>query len=196
MRGARWLVVALVLGACGIQPDAAPRDLPEDERAVTIDVTPGGSDAVGESRIYLLGPGDEGLLRSVPREAPTRAGLLDVLLAGPNDDELAEGWSSVIPPGTRLISTRLQNQTYTINLSPEITELSGQSLAQAVAQIVYTASELDGVEAVQLRVENEELAWPTTASGSTTGPLQVYDFPNVVVSAQPDFPVVPLAPAS
>jgi hypothetical protein len=196
MKHLRWLIAVLALGACGVQPDAAPRDLPEDERAVSIDVTPGGSDAVGESRIYLLEPGDAGLLRSVPREASTRAGLIEVLLAGPNDDELAEGWSSVIPPGTQLLSTRLQGQIYTINLSPEITELSGQSLAQAVAQIVYTASELEGVEAIQLRVMNEELAWPTTASGSTTGALRVYDYPNVVVSAQPDFPAVPLAPAS
>lgn len=193
MKRARWLVVLLALTACGIQPDAAPRDLPEEERAVAIGVTPSGSDAAGANRIYLVAPGQERLLRAVPREATTRAELINVLLAGPNDDELAEQYSSVIPPETELLSARKQGQVLTINLSAEITELTGGSLALAVAQIVYTASELDGVEAVQLRVENNELAWPTSNTGTTTGPLRIYDYPNAIVTSQPAFPVVPAA---
>ena len=151
-----------------------------------------GSDAAGANRIYLVAPGEERLMRSVPRQATTRSELLDVLLAGPNDAELAEQYSSFIPSTTELISARTQGQVLTINLSGGITELSGQNLAQAVAQIVYTASELDGIEAVQLRVDNEELAWPVWPSLETTsGPLRVYDYPNLVVTSQPDFPTVP-----
>jgi hypothetical protein len=192
----RWIrctLALLALTACGIQPDAAPRDLPEDERAIAIGVTPSGSDAAGANRIYLVAPGEERLLRAVPREATTRAELINVLLAGPNDDELAAQYSSVIPPETELISARKQGQILTINLSAAITELTGGSLALAVAQIVYTAAELDGVEAVQLRVENKELAWPTGNTGTTTGPLRIYDYPNAIVTSQPAFPAVPAA---
>lgn len=180
-----------LVAACGVQPDAAPRDLPEGERTIAVDVGPSGSSAAGANRIYLVAPGEERLLRSVPRQAETRAELIEVLLAGPNDDELAAQYSSFIPPTTELISARTQGQVLTINLSGGISELSGQNLAQAVAQIVYTASELDGVEAVQLRVEDEELAWPKANGETTSEPLRIYDYPNLVVTAQPEFPTVP-----
>lgn len=188
---AGWVVVAGALVGCGVQPDAAPRDLPEEERTIALDVVPAGSDASGANRIYLVAPGEERLLRSVPRQAATRAELIEILLAGPNDDELAAQYSSYIPPSTELLSARTQGQVLTINLSGGITELSGTNLAQAVAQIVYTASELDGVEAVQLRVNDEELAWPKLSGETTSEPLRIYDYPNLVVTAQPAFPPVP-----
>lgn len=190
------VAASAVLSGCGIRPDAAPRDLPANERLVTDDATPGGSDAAGGNRIYLVDPGEDRLLRSVPREAATGAELIEVLLAGPNDDELAAQYSSVIPAGTKLLSARSQGQVLTIDLSSEITEITGQNLAQAVAQIVYTASELDGIEAVQLRVENEELTWPTASPGSTSATLRIYDYPNAIVTTQPDYPALPVTPTA
>lgn len=190
------LVALLVLAGCGIQPDAAPRDLPEEDRALTIDVTPGGSDAGGANRIYLIAPGTERLLRAVPREASTRAELIQVLLAGPNDDELAAQYTTVIPPATELISARRQGQILTLNLSDAITELSGEGLELAVAQIVYTATELEDIESVKIRVENQELAWPKADGGFTTDPLRIYDYPDAIITAQPDFPALPATPAA
>lgn len=181
----------LVLASCGVQPDAAPRDLPEDERDLATDDGQTGSDASGADRIYLVAPGEERLLRSVPREASTRAELIEILFAGPNDDELSKQYSSFIPPATELINARPQGQVLTIDLRGGITELSGANLAQAVAQIVYTASELDGIEAVQLRVDGAELAWPKLNGETTSEPLRIYDYPNLVITAQPDFPAVP-----
>ena len=43
---------------------------------------------------------------------------------------------------------------------------------QALAQIVYTASELDGVESVQITVNGEPIAWPKANLESTTGLLR------------------------
>jgi hypothetical protein len=187
-----WFAAAASITACGIQPDAAPRDLPEEERTLAVDDGPSGSDASGANRIYLVAPGEERLLRSVPRQAATRRELIEILLAGPNPGELAKQYSSFIPQSTELLSARTQGQVLTINLSGGITELSGQNLAKAVAQIVYTAAELDGVEAIQLRIDGEELAWPVWPSGETTpDPLRTYDYPNLVVTAQPEFPTLP-----
>ena len=117
--------------------------------------------------------------------------ILEVSAVLGREYELAAQYSSFIPPATELISARTQGQVLTINLSGGITELSGQNLAQAVAQIVYTANELDGVEAVQLRVDDEELAWPKASGETTSDPLRIYDYPNLVVTAQPEFPTVP-----
>ena len=183
------LLVLLV--ACGVRPDAAPRDLPVEERDVSVEIVAAGSDASGANRIYLVAPGEERLLRSVPRQAATRFELIEILFAGPNDDELAAQYSSFIPPTTELISARTQGQILTIDLSGGITDLSGANLAQALAQIVYTAAELDGVEAVQIRVDDQELAWPRGNGETTSDPLRVYDYPNFVITAQPDFPPLP-----
>lgn len=181
----------VVLASCGVQQDGEPRDLPEDERELALDLGPTGSASGGADRIYLVAPGEERLMRSVPRQANNSTELIEILFAGPNDDELAQQYSSFIPPTTEVISARSQGQVLTINLTGGITELSGANLAQAVAQIVYTASELDGIEAVQLRVDDEELAWPKLNGETTAEPLRIYDYPNLVITAQPDFPTVP-----
>ena len=185
-------VAAFALGACGIQTDSAPRDLPEDERSLISDSS-SGSDASGADRIYLVAPGEERLLRSVPRDAEFREDLIEILLLGPNDDEVAAQFSSFIPPSTELLSARSKGQILIVDLTAEISELTGQSLSQAIAQIVYTATEIDGIEAVQLKVEGEDVAWPKPNGDTTADPLRTYDYPGFVQTAQPSYPAVPVA---
>lgn len=189
--GAIAIALWATLSACGLQPDAAPRDLPGDEQAIALSGSNSGSDATGAGRIFLVAPGDDQLLRSVPREASTRRELVEILLRGPNDTELEAQYSSFIPAGTELLSERSQGQILTIDLAGGITELSGANLARAIAQIVYTVSELEGVEAVKIRVQDEDLAWPKANGETTSDPLRIFDYPNLVVTAQPDFPAVP-----
>lgn len=187
------LIAALVfaLGSCGIPTDSAPRDLPEDERSLAIAGSSSGSDAFGADRIYLVAPGEERLLRSVPRDAAQREDLIRILLLGPNDDEIAAQYSSFIPPSTELISARSTGQILILDLTDELSDLSGQSLSQAIAQIVYTATEIDGVEAVQLRINGEEVAWPKPNGDTTADPLRIYDYPGFVQTAQPAYPALP-----
>ncbi len=186
-------VLALVaVAGCGIQPDAAPRDLPEPERNIVISGSSAGPQASGADRIYLVAPGEERRLRSVPRDALSPQDLFEILLLGPNDDEVAAQWSTFIPPSTELRSLRPTPPFLTVNLSSEFTELTGQGLAQAIAQIVYTATEIDGIEAVQLEVEGEKLPWPKGNGETTTEALRVYDYPNLVQTAQPAYPALPV----
>lgn len=182
-----------VAASCGVQSDATPRDVPADERILPNAGGTTGSAASGAERVYLVGPGEERLLRSVSRNAESPEELISTLFLGPNDDELAAQYSSNIPPGTELRSARTQGQFLILDLSEEITELTPQSLAQAIAQIVYTATELEGIEAVQLTVSDEDLSWPTPNGETTTDPLRVYDYPNVIQTAQPAYPAVPIS---
>jgi Sporulation and spore germination len=189
---ARAVAVAALLlaSACGVQEDAAPRDVPEDNRARLSGVSIGG-DASGAERIYLIGPGDDRLLRSVPRDQSTPEGLIDVLLLGPNAQERDDQYSSAIPDGVEVVSIEPQGSRLVIDVSEELTTLSGPPLVQALAQIVYTASEIDGVESVQITVEQEQVSWPTADLDATDAPLRVYDYPGLVLSAQPAYPSVP-----
>jgi hypothetical protein len=191
------LVVAAaiaLLSACGIRPDASPRDVPDGERSLINIAGASGSAASGADRIYLVAPGEDRRLRSVTRDAASPEDLIRILLLGPNDDEIASGFSTVIPNTAELRSARTQGQLLIVDLNDAITELTSQSLMQAIAQIVYTATELDGIEAVKLKVDDQELSWPTPNGDTTTAPLRVYDYPNFVQSAQPAYPAVPVSP--
>jgi spore germination protein GerM len=180
---------------CGIAPDSAPRDVPANERSLTANAVSDGDDAGGTSRIYLVAPseaGDPSLLRSTSRDVASGATpLIKSLLAGPNDEELASRLVTNIPQETQLLSTRSSGDVLFVDVSPEITELSGDLLVLAVAQIVFTAAEIDGVRAVRLRVNGEDQRWPKGDGETREGALTVYDFPGLVQSAQPAYPSVP-----
>ena len=191
------VLAAVLLGSvgCGIAPDSAPRDVAANERSLTANAVSDGDDAGGTSRISLVAPseaGDPSLLRSTSRDVASGATpLIKSLLAGPNDEELASRLVTNIPQETQLLSTRSSGDVLFVDVSPEITELSGDLLVLAVAQIVFTATEIDGVRAVRLRVNGEDQRWPKGDGETREGALTVYDFPGLVQSAQPAYPSVP-----
>lgn len=189
-----WAIAAtalLLIPACGVSTDSSPRDLPQDERTVAPLQVAAGGQAEGPDRIYLAAPGESRLLRSVPRDTVSRRDLIEVLFAGPNDDELEEQYTTFLPAALALIDTFQQGPLLFLDLSDEILELTGQPLAQALAQIVYTATELDGVKRVQITVDGQTKSWPRPVGGNTAAPLSIYDYPGFVQSAQPDFPALP-----
>ena len=183
------LASAVVLSSCAVRPETSPRDLPDDEQLLPV-AEGGGAVAAGGDYIYLVGPGEDRLLRAVPRAASSPRDLIEVLLLGPNDPELADQYSTNIPPATQVISARKQGQFLTIDLTEDITELTPQSLIQAIAQIVYTATEIDDVETVRIEVGDETRLWPT-ATGEPKSDLRIYDYPNLVQTAQPPYPATP-----
>lgn len=189
------LAFVLVAGGCGIAPDSTPRDVAPAERDLTVNAVSDGDEAGGTSRIYLVAPseaGDPSLLRSTSRDVPSGATpLIKSLLAGPNDEELASRLVTNIPQETQLLSTEASGDVLFVDVSPEITELSGDLLVLAVAQIVFTAAEIEGVRAVRLRVNGQDQRWPKGDGETREGALTVYDFPGLVQSAQPAYPAVP-----
>ena len=66
--------------------------------------------------------------------------------------------------------------TLTVDLSGEFLSNAGDVLLDAVAQVVFTASQLPGVRRVRLLVNGEAQDWPTGAGTTTRDPLSVYDF--------------------
>jgi spore germination protein GerM len=189
-------VVAVAIGGCSIQPEATPRDLDEERTAVFGDPATGDV-AAGQNRIYLLAPagaGDAELLRSVPRDVPTgAAAVLESLFAGPNADERRDGLDTAIPADVELLSTRTIGQVLTIDLNDAFEDLTTVGLRQAVAQIVTTATDIEGINAVQLRVDGEPRVWPRGNGELTDRPLTAYDFPGLIESTQPPFPGTPAA---
>ena len=181
--------------ACSVREDAQPRIIPAEQRTDFDDIATG-DEAEGASRIYLLRPvvADEQIqLRSVARnEAISPAELLASLLSGANDGETAarlehgdpDATSRSTPPGRSASASRSTSTTHS-------SELSDDGLRQALAQIVATATEIDQVQQVRLRVDGENQGWPTGDGEVTDRPLTIFDYPGFLETSQPDFPALP-----
>jgi hypothetical protein len=185
------LVLGLAVAAgCGIQTDDQPRAIPGAEAVVGADVG-GGAASGGTLRIYLVAPGEQRLLRSVPRSATSAQNLIEILLDGPNEQELQEGWISQIPADTELLGLRTRSSTLFLDLTSGLTDLPAIVQPQALAQIVYTAAELEGVTGVQITINGEPQPLPKGNGDATTGVLRPYDYPGYIQTAQPAYPALP-----
>jgi spore germination protein GerM len=188
------LIALAVLAGCSIQPEASPNDLP-DEVANVFGEPATGDEAAGTNRIYLLAPPDVDApqrLRSVQRDvAPAAESVLESLFAGPNADERDAQLDTAIPADVELLDARPVGQVLTVDLNDVFDDLTPDGLRLAVAQIVSTATDIDGVQSVQLRVEGQRRVWPLGSGELTDRPLTKYDYPGLVESSQPDFPAIP-----
>ena len=192
------IAVAVVVGAlagCSIPLDDAPRDVPEDQRrALDINEQQAGS-ARGATRIFLVAPAESGdgqVLRPVLRDSPNdAASTLRALLRGPNDQEVADDLSTALPAGLELQSATRLGDTVTVDVSSELLNVSGEGSVLSVAQIVATATELEGVTGVWLRVDGELQTWAGADGELLTGPLTIYDYPRLVETSQPAYPGIP-----
>lgn len=185
-------VVASVAG-CAIQADSGPRDVPEEHPArVVLDPTGEGGEATGEGRIFLVAPvGGAQQLRTVLRDDKLPEPLIETLIRGPNTEELNDGLTTELPTTLELLDARFDGGILYIDVSEEINELQGEPLVLAVAQIVFTASEIPGTESVLIRVNGEPQSWPNGDGDQQSDPLTVYDFSGLAESSQPAYPVTP-----
>jgi hypothetical protein len=193
----RRLAVAVVLAmsaGCAVEIDVSPRDIASDQQGDLSEAGPvDESPPVGGRRIFLVtGDGTNSLLRSVPRDVgPSAAETLTALLSGPSSGEQNSGLRTAIPSGTLLLGVGfVARGSLEVNVSRTIFEATGDGLIDAVAQIVYTAHDIDGVDQVLLRVDGAAQQWPRGDGSLDDGALTIYDYPARVFSTQPDFPTV------
>lgn len=185
-----------ILAACGIGADTEPRDIPSVQQLeLGVSGDPAAGATGGEARIYLLAAdvsGQASTLRAVARDVdPTPTAMLLALLAGANSSELDRQLRSALPTGTTLRSAVLRGGVLVVDLSPELLQLTGDDLVLALAQVVFSASEIESVRSVSILVDGAAQLWPDGAGVLTAEPLTTYDFPGLVASTQPAYPALP-----
>jgi hypothetical protein len=186
--------IVVFAGGCAIQPDSAPRDIPDDlQERETPTASAAGGVAAGSERIYLLAPdGSDATLRTVQRETGGNAQtLLTELISGPNPAELESGYRSAVPATLELRSVGVDDGVVQVDVNDALLDLTSGDLIDAVAQIVFTASEIPGAQSVLIRVDGATREWPDGSGAPRSGPLTTYDFIGYAESAQPAFPVSP-----
>ncbi len=185
-----------VLSACGISSDNGPRNVPpadQQQLRVTTDRSAGA--ATGTARVYLLAPegaGQSQALQAVARDVTENASeVIGELFAGPNAEEIVGQLRTALPTGLQLLSSTRRGGVLRVDVSKELGELSGEALVAAVAQIVFTASGLVGVQSVKILIDGTEQQLPAGNGELQSMPLTIYDYPGLVLSSQPAYPAIP-----
>lgn len=190
---AALVALTFVAASCALAEEGAPRDVPEEERLEFGGGATGGA-ATGASRIYLIAPTEsERVLRSVQRDVPSDPeALLLELISGPNESEqLEEQLESALPAPLTLIRARRAGPVLTVDVNDAFTDLTVDGLRLAVAQIVTTATGIETVERVRLRIEGENQLWPIRDNELTERTLSVYDYSGLIETTQPPYPSIP-----
>lgn len=160
--GALWLTVALV-AACELlaAPGAArpgstnsgepyPSAPADETRSITVYLP-------RRFRDDTLGL--QAVSRVVPASQDSASAALEALIAGPSGDERADDFQYPLDRRTRIHGVRVEHGVATLDLGAEIDRLRGRPFSELVYwSIVYTLTEVPGVERVALRREGEPLA--------------------------------------
>ncbi len=112
--------------------------------------------AAAEVRVYFVR--DEKVAaagRTVTAPAVARAAV-EALLEGPDSFETGIGMTSQIPPGTELLGLDIHGGVATVDLSAEFSSGGGSlSMGLRVAQVLFTLTQFDTVDAVSILLEGE-----------------------------------------
>lgn len=180
------VAVAALLVGCGIPSDDEPRamsdqDVPFDllsrDNPTPSTTEPGPASAVVD--VFLVG--DERLV-GAPRELATPIRVEDrirSLLAGLSDEEAELGLRTAVPSGTELLGTELAANVLTIDLSEDFLSVQGSEQQTAVAQLVFTTTEAEGIDGVRFALEGELVQVPTDDGSLSAQPLTRDSYPSL-----------------
>lgn len=179
-------LVALVAAAgCSVPVDSGPKTLraasiPEDLRSPSS--TTSTSLPSGESEevtvYYILG---ERLAPVKRRVSPpvTVEKVLRKLFAGPNPAEAVAGLRSQINPDTDILGAPIEARIATVNVSKNFAFGLPTDQIMAVAQVVFTAVDIEGVAGVLFALNGQRLEVPQGDGSSTSAPLSRAAYPLV-----------------
>ena len=169
------VAVAVGISACGIPGDSEPEIISNDQLPAALQ--PGSSTTTTlpiqlnteQVTIFLVDPGDgEPQLRPVPREVPVvesgadlEFSVLEQLLLGPTQEEqLEENLTSlVVPTGDEPVAILALDRAVEGQLTVVLSEtpaIEGEDRTVAFAQMVFTLTEMEGVETVRFLVRTDD----------------------------------------
>jgi len=116
------------------------------------------------SYIYMIRVQDSGTLslektsRTLDFGDSPLVNTLNVLLKGPDSNEINSGLVSMIPNGTRLLSAWVTDGTAFLNFSENFmfNPLGSEGLTAQLRQVIWTACEFPTVKSVQILIEGKK----------------------------------------
>jgi spore germination protein GerM len=193
------VVSVLALAACGIPNDSRPRDVSDNERLQLADQkAPAQAASSVGPKVYFLSQAPSGQDRLQPagrNVSSTPTAVLTELFNGLTKDEQQERrWRTSIPADTKLMSaTQESDGTLVIDLNQAFFQATSENQIKAVAQIVFTATGVEGVQRVKILVESQPQGWLRgDGTAQPVGePLTQYAYPELNPTSQPEYPPAP-----
>lgn len=174
------LVALLVLVACGVPGDSDPRaidaqNVPFDLLSPTAEATTTTQPAFTDTDTVTIFLADaEGKLHDVRRQVTSPVSVdkvLESLLGGPTKEE-ADRLSTAITSETKLLGVQGPDDGLVIlNLSRQLLDITGRQQILALAQVVWTATELPAVDRVLFEFEGEPVEVQNGNGTLTSSPL-------------------------
>lgn len=181
-------VAALLLAAaagCGVSEEAAPRGI--DPEAVPFGLlepqppsTTSSTAAVPRVavEVYFVA-GDR--LKAVSREVPAPIVLstvLDAVESGPGDAEAASGLRNAVPDGAVTRASSSSSVAH-VDLAASFAAVDPAEQLLAIAQIVFTASAIAGVDSVAFSVSGRPAEVPIDGASLVSRPVGRSDYTSV-----------------
>lgn len=128
--------------------------------------------------VYFLDADGRAVATSRTAQPPAVArAAVEALIAGPSSSEAAAGLSTAFPPDTLLLNLVVADGEATVDLSREFAAGAGAaSVLGRLAQLVYSLTEFETVERVQLLIEGRRLQYLSSEGVSVSEPLTRADF--------------------
>jgi spore germination protein GerM len=99
------------------------------------------------------------VVRSVPADREPAHAALAALIAGPDGDERADDFQYPLDRRTSIRAVRVEDHVAMVDLGAEVDRVRGRPFSELVYwSIVYTLTEVPGVDRVALQREGEALA--------------------------------------
>lgn len=189
-----WAVMVAVglFTACGVPSDEAPRKLALDDVPAEL-LAPAPTALATTTTVPGTVPAAIFLLRDdrlVPVERkvdspPALRRVLGALLGGPTDEEAGGGLRSAISAQTALISVLVDGGVARVDLTGSFADIGGQEQILAVAQLVFTATTVEGVSGVQFALDGQPVEVPRADGTLTPGPLGQVHFASLASGRPP-----------
>jgi spore germination protein GerM len=113
------------------------------------------------------------------RRAPALDDVLLLLSGGASEAEAAAGIRSALTASSDILSGTIVRGTADVAIGPDFTTLSAAEQSLAIAQIVFTATELPGVGQVQFTDNAVSIDGPRGDGSLTIAPVTRDDYPSV-----------------
>ena len=191
------LLVLLGAAACGVPVQSRPvalasGQLPAGLTSASSTTTLAGSSVpVSLIQVYFVA-GDRMVARSrlVPSPGSLPEAVAD-LLAGPTPAESIAGIRTSIDPGTELLGERINKDRVVLDLSSAFTNTGGPDQILAIAQLVYTATGVPGLDAVSFELQGSPVAVPLADGTLVTAPVNRADYAGLVALSPGSGPAKP-----
>lgn len=173
------LAMLVLAAACG--GTSEPVQVPADDIPFPLTREAGVPEAtstVGRILVFFV---LDGRLSAVTRNAeaggtPTEASMR-ALLGGPNGRERTRGLNTGLPSSTRLLDITVTNRIALVDLSAEFqAPAEPDAITLRIAQVVWTLTQLPGIEAVIFAVDGNQISVATDQGQSVDRPVSRADY--------------------